>query len=251
MVGAAFAALEAEYEQEPDDAIGLCVVVSDPAEMERRAEAIWPETELFFAGYTEDGRQLRVRYFEDALVGPGLPNSQSMSETRRIDYSLGDRYRVERFGEAGSVTADDVLALWEREGAMPEAEAQRRVHEVLHVVTERGDGLVALSTAYLERNPQLRMDLWYFRTFVAPAHRHTHVATQLTFHNRDLLERRFLSGEDTRATGVAFELEHVGMRMYYNRAVWDPADFTFIGENQRGDHVRVHYFPGARVPAPG
>jgi hypothetical protein len=27
-----------------------------------------------------------------------------------------------------------------------------------------------------------------------------------------------------------------------------PTDFTFIVENQRGDHVRVHYFPGALAP---
>jgi hypothetical protein len=250
MTNAAFASLEQEFEGKREGPIGLCVLHGDRAEIERRPEAVLPETELMFAGYTPDDRQVRVRYFEDAVIGPGLPNSQSLSETRAIDYSLGDRYRIEPFAETDDVTPDDVLALWSREQAMPEAEAERRVGEVLNVVVERDQGLVALSTAYLERNAQLRMDLWYFRTFVAESHRHTHVGTQLTFHNRDLLERRFASGEDTRAAGVAFELEHEGMKTYYNRAVWVPADFTFIGENLRGDHVRVHYFPGVRVPAP-
>jgi hypothetical protein len=36
-----------------------------------------------------------------------------------------------------------------------------------------------------------------------------------------------------------------------NKALWLPADFTFIGENELGAHVRVHWFPGARVPTPG
>jgi hypothetical protein len=251
MTNAAFAALQQEFEGSREGPIGLCVLLGDQAEIKRRPEAVTSETELMFAGYTSDQSQVRVRYFEDAVIGPGLPNSQSVSETRAIDYSLGDRYRVEPFAETDDVTADDVLALWAREHAMPEVEAQRRVHEVLNVVIERDQGLVALSTAYLGRNTQLRMDLWYFRTYVAAAHRHTHVATQLTFRNRDLLERRFVSGEDTRAAGVAFELEHEGMKTYYNRAVWVPADFTFIGENERGDHVRVHYFPGVRVPGPG
>ncbi len=40
------------------------------------------------------------------------------------------------------------------------------------------------------------------------------------------------------------------MRKYYNRAVWVPADYAYIGDNQRGEPVRVHYFPGARVPEP-
>ena len=38
------------------------------------------------------------------------------------------------------------------------------------------------------------------------------------------------------------------MQRHLNNAYWPPSDFTFIGENQRGDHV--HYFPGARVPLP-
>jgi hypothetical protein len=95
------------------------------------------------------------------------------------------------------------------------------------------------------------MELWHFRTFVARAHRQTHLAAQLTFHTRDLLEQRFLSGEDTRAAGIVIELEHEGLRTYFNRAVWLPADFTFIGETERGAHIRVHYFPGARAPVPG
>jgi hypothetical protein len=93
------------------------------------------------------------------------------------------------------------------------------------------------------------VDLWYFRTFVATDHRNTHIATQLTMHNRDLLEQRFASGEDTRAAGVAFELENRGMRKYINSAIWQPVDFIYVGDNDRGVPVRVHYFPGARVPA--
>ena len=251
MFNAAFAALEQEYEHQPDDAIGLCVVVTDAAEIERRPEPVWPDTELFFAGYTAEGHQVRVRYFEDAICEPGLPNSQPMSVTRTIDYSLPDRYRIERFAESSSVTADDVVALWRREGALADAEAKRRVDEVLLVAIERDEGLVALSTDYLATNPQLRMDLWYFRAFVAEAHRATHLGTQLNFQNRDLLEQRFTSGEDTRAGGVAFELENDLMRKYYNRAVWVPADYTYIGDNPRGEPVRVHYFPGASVPLPG
>jgi len=110
--------------------------------------------------------------------------------------------------------------------------------------------VVAVSTAYLQRNAQLRMDLWYFRTFVSAAHRNTHVATQLTFHNRDLLQQRFVAGEDTRAGGIAFELENEGMRKHFNKAVWQPADFIFVGDNPEGVPLRVHYFPGARVGAP-
>jgi hypothetical protein len=69
-------------------------------------------------------------------------------------------------------------------------------------------------------------------------------------HNRDLLGRRFRSGEDTRAGGIAFELQNEGMRKYLNMAIWQPADFIFVGDNARGEPVRVHYFPGAHAPLP-
>ena len=250
LFNAAFEALEAEFDPSGSGPIGVCVQVSDRDEIERKPEVHWPEQDLTFAGYTDDGSQVRVRYFEDAAVEPGLPNSPTLAESRATDYSIADRYRVEPYTGSGAATADDILAMWARERVMPEVEARRRVHEALNVVIDRDEGVIAVSTAYLQRNTQLRMDLWYFRSFVSAAHRNTHVATQLTFHNRDLLESRFVSGEDTRADGIVFELENEGMRKYFNRAVWLPADFIFVGDNQQGFPVRIHYFPGARVGPP-
>jgi hypothetical protein len=247
MIGAAFAALEAEFEPTGGGPIGLCVVVDDPAEMERHPEAIWPGTELMFAGYLPDNRQVRVRYFEDAAIGPGLPNSPTLSQTRAAEYPLEDRYRLEPFAATGEVTHDDVLAMWRREGAVPEAEAGRRVHEVHLVAVERSEGVVGVSSAYLQRNAQLRMDLLYYRAFVARPHRKSSLAALLAIRGRELLDERFVSGEDTRAAGIIYEVENPGLKSYFNRALWLPTDFTFIGENERGDHVRVHYFPGATV----
>jgi hypothetical protein len=94
------------------------------------------------------------------------------------------------------------------------------------------------------------MDLWNYRTFVGSAHRMSNLAAQLIIRNRDQLESRFESGEDTRAQGVLFDLENEGMQRHLNNAYWPPSDFTFIGENPRGHHRRVHYFRGARVPLP-
>ena len=45
-----------------------------------------------------------------------------------------------------------------------------------------------------------------------------------------------------------YEVENEGLKRHFDDALSLPTDFTFIGENQRGDHVRVHYFPGALAP---
>jgi hypothetical protein len=39
-------------------------------------------------------------------------------------------------------------------------------------------GLVGVSSAYVQHNPQLRMDLWCYRALVARAHRKSNVASR-------------------------------------------------------------------------
>jgi hypothetical protein len=245
-----FESLEKEFEPGRLGPIGLSVILEDREQMERHPEAIWPETELMFAGYLPDDRQVRIRYFWGATIVRGLPESPTLDEALAEDHPLEDRYRIEPLAESATVAPEDVIALWEREAVLPGPMARQRVNQV-HLVAIAGEREVAgVSTVYLEHSPELRMDLWYYRTFVGSAHRHTNVARHLISGNRDLLENRFTSGEDTRAQGMIFELEHEGMQRHLNTALWAHSRFVFIGQNQRGWHVRVYYFPGARVPLP-
>jgi hypothetical protein len=246
----AFEELEKDFEPGAAGPIGLCVIVDDRDLMERQPEATWPETVLMFAGYLPDDRQVRIRYFWGATIGPGLPDSPSLDQAMAEDHPLEDGYRIEPLAESTTVTPEDVIELWQREGVLPGPLARQRIHQVQLVASTAEGEVAGVSTAYLERSPQLRMDLWYYRTFVGSAHRHTNVARHLIASNRDLLERRFVSGEDTTAQGMIFELEHEGMRRHLNTALWAHSRFVFIGEDQRGWHVRVYYFPGAQVPLP-
>jgi hypothetical protein len=247
---AAFEDLERDFEPNDQGPIGLCLIVDDRDLMERRPEAIWPETELMFAGYLPDDRQVRIRYFWGATIGPGLPDSPSLDAAMAEDHPLEDRYRIEPLAESTTVAPEDVIEMWHRDGVLPGPLARERVRQVqLVAISEEGE-VAGVSTAYLGHSPQLRMDLWHYRTFVGSAHRHTNIARHLISSNRDLLERRFVSGEDARAQGMIFELEHEGMRRHLNTAIWAHSRFVFIGEDQRGWHVRVYYFPAARVPLP-
>jgi hypothetical protein len=251
LFNATFAELDARYQSDRSGPIGVAVPVSDLELMRRRPGAVWPETELIYAGTSPEGTQLRIRYFYDATVGPGLPNSPSIAESEAEDYSLSPGYRLAPLAETDAVTPDDVLEFWTREQAMPDpGEAQRRVHEVLIVALDPTDRLAAVSTVYLQRNPQLGLDLWAFRTFVASEHRMGHLAIRLLWATRDHLRERYVSGEDARAPGMLVEVENDFLQVYYNRAYSVISDFNFIGENERGDHVRVHYFPGAQAPIP-
>jgi hypothetical protein len=243
MANHAFHVLEAEYRRTDGGPVGLCMLVEDAERLAQHPEALWLWPGSFYAGYLPDGRQLRARYFEGSVVGPPRPV---------IDFGTGvdHSYRIDVFDEQEAVDHAAVVDFWEREGAMSRAEAERRVSELLLVATHGGPEPVAVATAYVQHNVQLGMDLWYLRVFVAEAHRFSRAGWTMMMVARDHLQRRFMGGQDTRAGGIVLELENEGLMRRFDEAFWLPSEFAWIGENERRDHVRVHYFPGALAPPP-
>jgi hypothetical protein len=159
-------------------------------------------------------------------------------------------FRIEAFDPQDPLAAGNVIDLWLREGALPAAEAERRVAEVLLVATGEGGRVVAVSTTYLRRSDQLQAELWHVRAFVGAAHRKSGIGLQLALASRDTLVERFASGADRRGIGVLFEVENEALKRSYPQAVWPRLEFVFIGETPSGSHIRVHYFPGALAPEP-
>jgi hypothetical protein len=243
MANHAFLALQGEYRRTEAGPIGLCWLVDDAERLEQHREALWLWPVCFYAGYLGDGRQVRIRYFEGAVIG--RPRTVVDFGTT-VDHS----YRIDVISEQDTVDAAAVIDLWAREGAVTGPEAERRVGEVLLVATQGSPEPVAVATAYVQHNAQLRMDLWYLRVYVAEAHRFGRVGWTMMMIARDYLQRRFMGGQDTRAGGVVLELENEGLMRRFDEAFWLPSEFAWIGKNQRGDHVRVHYFPGALAPGP-
>ena len=165
--------------------------------------------------------------------------------------TLDDGYRIEPFAEQAEVTEADILDLWRREDVLPAAaEAEKRVHEVHLVALHDTDGLIGLSSAYLRRNEQLQLDLWYYRAFVAGAHRGSNVAVNLAVTGREALEERYVSGRDVRGRGLVYAVENEGLKRHADQALWLPTGLSFIGVNAKDDHVRVRYFPGALAAEP-
>jgi hypothetical protein len=161
-----------------------------------------------------------------------------------------ERYGVKVFADQDAVGEQDLVDLWVGEGALDLERARTRLPEVLHVACDRDGRPVGVSTAYLQHNAQLGMDLWYFRAFVVAAHRRSDLALTLALEGRDHLRERFVSGADVRAAGIVYEVQNGMLRRHFTEAVWPRTDFAFVGLTARGAPVRVHFFPGARAPGP-
>jgi hypothetical protein len=167
-------------------------------------------------------------------------------------------FHLDLFPRQDRVSAEDIISLWTAEASLSPEEAERRLGEVLLVAQDQAGGLAGVCTAYLQRNQQLRAVLWHYRIFTAAARRRSAIALVMTNLTRDHLQELFITGEDQRAIGLIYEIENddlkrshgTGIARWNARAIWPRADAVFIGENARGDHVRVHFFPGAPAPGP-
>jgi hypothetical protein len=67
MIRATFDVLGAEFDGSPGQPVGLCLLAG-PAEWRRRPEAEWSDPRMIYAGYVPEGLQVRIAYFEDALI---------------------------------------------------------------------------------------------------------------------------------------------------------------------------------------
>jgi hypothetical protein len=242
MANAALLALESRFDPSEEGPVGVCFLIDDQVRLREHPEAEWLYPYATYAGYLPDGRQVRIRYFADARIGPPRPPDD-------FPVLIDRRYRVEPVTEPGAPSAEAAVDLWLREDVLDEEEARRRVEEVVVMATHDGEP-VGVGTAYLAGNEQLGMNFWHYRAFVAAQHRASGVAVAISLVLRDRLEARFIGGQDTRGQGIMAVVENEMLRRYLDHAVWRGTRFGFIGENENGHHVRVQYFPGAIAPAP-
>jgi hypothetical protein len=246
MIREPFDKLEAEFDPDGEDPIGLCVLLTGE-QIKRRPEAEWDDPRMFYVGYVDGRAQVRIAYFEGARIGPPAGESKG---SLPAGYEVRQGYRVEVFADQDEISEQDIIDFWASESALNPAAAAERVREVLLIaVTDDGE-LAGVSSAKLRQNEQLWMDMWHFRVFVSGAHRTSQAGIALALGGREHLKQRFVSGEDTRAAGIVYVVQNEGLKRVFDDAVWRTLDFAFIGENPRGDHLRVHYFPGATAPGP-
>ncbi|MTD44754.1 hypothetical protein GKE82_10745 [Conexibacter sp. W3-3-2] len=147
------------------------------------------------------------------------------------------------------VGPQDVLDLWVGEGALDAAQAQARLPEVLHVAVTSAGELAAVCTVHLHEDPQLRADLWFYRTYVGVRHRRSTVAEGLLRTTVELLEARWQDGRDRRGAGIAFRLQNDGLRAAHREAVWPRIPMSYVTRSPGGE-LRVRWFAGALAPDP-
>ncbi|MFZ5562526.1 MAG: hypothetical protein ACOZBW_00625 [Thermodesulfobacteriota bacterium] len=144
---------------------------------------------------------------------------------------------------------NEIIEFWMKHNALPNREiAQERVRQVFCIGRDGANhALAGLGTVYEKYNPQLENSFYYYRSFVAPEHRRSLLATNILLHTRDFLENAFIKKDLTKCIGMFMEVENEALQKLRNQAVWPYSGFVYIGKNEKGYHLRVYYFKGALI----
>jgi uncharacterized protein (DUF488 family) len=142
---------------------------------------------------------------------------------------------------------NEIIELWMSHGVLSQEQAAERIKQVFCVGRDQSGKIAGVGTVYPQFNKQLENSFYYYRSFVAPDHRSNQLATSLLNFTRENMNEAFVKGVNTRCIGMLVEVENEMLKNYWNQAVWPYTGFVYIGKNNRGDHVRINYFDGARI----
>ncbi|MGA7296127.1 MAG: hypothetical protein WBW92_01285 [Rhodanobacteraceae bacterium] len=143
--------------------------------------------------------------------------------------------------------AEDLLAFWKREGAIPdESQARARLKQVVMLARDADGEIAGVCTSLPMTPPQLGQPVFFWRAFVGKQWRHTRLIFNLLTRSFSALED-YACGNDYPCIGVLLELENSRFREVFQRAEWRKTHFVYIGKSPRGLDVRVRYFRGAKL----
>lgn len=169
---------------------------------------------------------------------------KASSSVKRFSYHSG-------WDRLTRADADDIIAFWQREKALPEGDDGRsRVSQVVFFARDSEDEIAAVSTAVPKLPPRLGQPVLYYRTYVAPAWRHTRLVYNLLRRSIELLEQD-AARHDYPCIGILLELENERFGQMGRMPIWPKrAQFVYIGLSPRGLECRVYWFRKARLKSP-
>ncbi|HKR23933.1 MAG TPA: GNAT family N-acetyltransferase, partial [Allosphingosinicella sp.] len=205
-----------------------------------------PVSELMLVGHTEDGRQIRVAWFDHfRFDGPAVPVLALSDELigrlfsgveLRPAWRLGDR-RLEQ----------DAIDFWTRLNLLPPgADPEQRAGELAAIAYK--DGRVAgVTTIALARMEQVRARLGMMRGAVDPEHRRSGVGLALLFFTRPLIERWSMDHPEERVAGLGAVMQTPDLAAWEAQPYWPKTGFGLIGFAPDGNQVRVSWFRDFRL----
>jgi hypothetical protein len=207
---------------------------------------VWPESGLALAGYTADGGQVRVRWFEhfryDSEDGrPPVPVPTVAPELVR-DVELSEAWRR----DDARIEAD-AIDFWARLGILPSGVNPRERAKDVVFAAYKGDRIVGVVTAELGVLPQVRARLAMLRGAVDPEFRRSHIGAVMLFRARQALESWSAENPQERVAGLGAILESRELAGRQRQPYAPFSKMGVIGFTPDGRQIRVSWFEDFRL----
>ena len=142
---------------------------------------------------------------------------------------------------------EKVMTFWTTLQAIPSnVDLKTRANELV-IVAMDGEEVVGVTTAQRSKVKQLNDNYFYaFRTLIHPNYRMPGLVDKLAVLTRDYLDSLY-QAQKTDCIGLITLVENEQMKQQRREAIYPSTGFVFIGKSKAGHHVRVCYFPGAKI----
>ncbi len=173
---------------------------------------------------------------------PVLQNAPLIEAQQDLEFAL-----IVDWNQLKEADAAAIRAFWlEQRALATDEEISRRLGEVvLHARTADGR-IAAVCTAAATTPPALGQPVYYWRTFVGSAWRHTKLVRALLNRSCDVLGE-FAKANSYPCIGILLELENARFGETLRRPVWSNPDFVYLGRAAGGRELRIHYFEGVEL----
>jgi hypothetical protein len=145
----------------------------------------------------------------------------------------------------------ELADFWIAHKAMADVErAKLRAQQAVCVLRDADGALCGVATAFVQVRPRLRQPMYYFRQFIAPAHRQQQQAIPIFRAACEILEAANRAAPE--CLGVLMEIENPDLARIFSHVVGARTGAVFLGYSPRGHQLRAVYFQGAKLfpPAP-
>lgn len=136
----------------------------------------------------------------------------------------------------------EAAAFWKRLGILPAGVTPEQRAKELVAVARRGNELIGVSTATLDRYIPLQARMAFLRAAIDPEHRRSHAGIALGVGSREILERWAAENPAECVGGIVGLLENRGIGPPLLEPVWPTTRLSLIGFTPQGLQVRAYWF---------
>jgi hypothetical protein len=223
---------------------GLGAIIEGPNLFDRAREPYWPNLRYGVVGYTKEGLQARVSWFEHFRFDENLPELTAPTVPLVIPPDVEFR-PAWRLGDPQIIA--DAIGFWKRLAILPRNVTPEERAEELVIVAYRGGRIVGVITADVGILPQVRARLAMLRTAVDPDLRRSHVGLAMLLDAQQILKTWSAQNPGERLAGTGGIVEAPELDAAQNYPAWPLPRLHLVGFTPDGRQIRVSWFEDFRL----